>query len=192
MKKILIITGHPSKDSFNYALAASYKSGANSSNASISEINIGELDFNPNLQHGYTERTTLEPDLLEASEKIKEAEHIVWVYPMWWYGHPAIMKGFIDRVFLPDFAFRSSKKGKLPEKLLKGRSARIIVTSDTPRWYDYWFMKSPSINQLKKGTLEFCGIKPVKVTYISPIKHSTDEFRKQQLEKVTLLGQQLK
>jgi len=68
---------------------------------------INELDFNPNLQFGYRKRTELEPDLLKAQELIKWADHLVWIYPVWWGSIPAIMKGFIDRVFLPGFAFQT-------------------------------------------------------------------------------------
>ena len=111
---------------------------------------------------------------------------------MWWYGYPALMKGFIDRVFLPGITFQPITGKAMPEKLLKGKTARIIITADTPKWYDYLFMKSPAINQFKKGTLEFCGIKPVKVTYISTIKDSTSEFRKNWIKKIALLGEKLK
>ena len=187
MKQILIINGHPNRQSFNYALAEAYQTGASKSNAFISQINIADLQFNPNLQYGYHQRMKLEPDLLDAIEKIKKAHHLVWVYPMWWYGYPALMKGFIDRTFLPGITF-NSRKGKLPEKLLKGKTARLIVTSDTPRWFNSLIMKSPAINQLKKGTLEFCGINPVRVTYISPVSYSLPEFRENWLQKITKLG----
>lgn len=191
MKNILLINGHPNQQSFCYALTEAYRTGASRHAIQLSQLNIAQLEFNPNLQYGYSQRMELEPDLLDAIEKIKKADHLVWVYPMWWYGYPAQMKGFIDRAFLPNIAYRS-RKGKLPEKLLKGKTAHIIMTSDTPRWYDYLFLKSPAINQLKKGTLEFCGIHPVKVTYISGVTHSTSEFRENWLKKITALGEQLK
>lgn len=176
---------------YNYALADSYQKGASQSNAIISRIDIGALRFNPNLEFGFQKRTPLEPDLIQALDKIKNADHIVWFYPMWWYGSPAIMKGFIDRVFLPNIAFKYTGK-PFPEKLLKGKTARIVVTADTPRWYDRWIMKRPSINQLKKGTLEFCGIKPVKISYIAPIKNSTDTRRQKWLRRVFELGIKMK
>jgi len=75
---------------------------------------------------------------------------------------------------------------------LKGKPARIIITADTPKWYNYLFMKSPDINQFKKGILEFCGISPVKVTYISPVKNSNIDYREMWLEKISLLGEKLK
>jgi len=192
MKQILIINGHPDKQSYNYALSEAYKEGASKTNAVITQINISGLEFNPNLEFGYRQRTELEPDLLDAIEKIKKANHIVWVFPIWWYGYPALMKGFIDRTFLPGITFDPIEGKALPNKLMKGKSARIIITADTPKWYDYLFMKRPTINQFKKGTLEYCGINPVKVTYIAPIKISSPDYRIKWLNKVILLGEKLK
>ncbi|WP_296312059.1 NAD(P)H-dependent oxidoreductase [Winogradskyella sp. UBA3174] len=192
MKQVLIINGHPDKQSYNYALSEAYLKGASKTDAILTQINIADLDFNPNLEFGYRKRTQLEPDLLEAIEKIKKADHIVWVFPMWWYGYPALMKGFIDRTFLPGITFQPIEGKALPKKLLKGKTARIIITADTPKWYDSLFMKSPAINQFKKGTLKFCGISPVKVTYISPIKVSNIDYKENWLEKITLLGEKLK
>lgn len=93
--KVLIINGHPDKESYNHALASSYKKGAVNSGAEVQEINIGELDFNPNLQFGYRKRTELEPDLVKSQESIKWADHIVWVYPVWW----GFGTRFTERVF---------------------------------------------------------------------------------------------
>ena len=192
MKQVLIINGHPDKESFNYALSEAYLKGVSKTNAIISKINIAELEFNPNLQFGYRKRMELEPDLVLAIEKIKKADHIVWVFPMWWYGYPALMKGFIDRIFLPSITYLPIAGKALPEKLLKGKSARLIITADTPKWYDFLVMKSPAINQFKNGTLKFCGINPVKTTYIASIKNSTSAFRAKWLNKVTLLGESVK
>lgn len=192
MKQILIINGHPDKESFNYALSAAYIKGVNKTDAELTQINISDLDFNPNLRFGYRKRMELEPDLVDAIEKIKKADHIVWIFPIWWGGYPALMKGFIDRTFLPGITFQPIEGKPLPKKLLKGKSARLIITSDTPRWYDFLFMKRPAINQFKKGTLQFCGINPVKVTFISVIKGSTLSFREKWLKKISLLGRNMK
>ncbi len=191
MKNVLIINGHPDKLSFNHALSAAYKEGASKTSAIISEINIGDLKFNPNLEFGYRRRTELEPDLLNGIEKLKQADHIVWVFPMWWSGYPAIMKGFIDRTFLPGITYQPIEGKSFPKKLLKGKTSRVIITSDTPGWYDRIFMHRPAINQFKKGTLKFCGINPVKVTYIAPIKNADQEFLKKWTKKVYLLGEKV-
>ncbi|CAM1352826.1 NAD(P)H dehydrogenase [Tenacibaculum discolor] len=191
MKNILLINGHPDKESFNHALAAAYKKGAEETNAQIEQINIADLNFNPILKFGYRKRTDLEPDLIEALDKIKAANHLVWVFPIWWAGYPAMMKGFIDRAFLPGITFQPVEGKPFPEKLLKDKTSRLIITSDTPSWYDYLFMKRPAIRQFKKGTLEFCGIKPVKTTFLSVIKDSTTEQRNLWLNKVYTLGKNL-
>ena len=83
MKKILIINGHPDKHSFCFGIAEAYKKGALSAGVEVKEVVIRDLVFNPNLQFGYTHRTELEPDLMSAWEKIKWADHLVWIHPVW-------------------------------------------------------------------------------------------------------------
>jgi NAD(P)H dehydrogenase (quinone) len=187
-KKILIINGHPNAASFNFGIAEAYRKGAELSGSEVKEIVIADLQFNPNLQFGYQKRMELEPDLKNAWEKIKWADHLVWIHPVWWSGLPAIDKGFIDRLFLPGFTFERKENSVWWDKLLKGKTAHIITTLDQPGWFYRWFYGRPSINQLKKGTLQFCGVSPVKVTYVGIIKGSTAEARKKWLEKIQNLG----
>ena len=191
-KKILIIKGHPNKVSFNFALAEAYKKGALESGADIQEIIISELDFNPNLEFGYQKIQALEPDLLVALEKIRWAEHIVWVHPVWWGGFPAIMKGFIDRLFVPTIAFKYRPNSIFWDKLFKGRTAHIITTLDQPSWYYRFVYGRPSVNQLRKSILEFCGISPVKVTYVGVIRNSTELQRDKWVQQIFDLGRRLK
>lgn len=191
MRNILIINGHPNKDSFNHALAAAYKEGALKTGAQVAEIRISALNFNPNLQYGYTRRMELEPDLLDSLEKIKAADHLVWIHPTWWGGLPAMMKGFIDRLFLPGIAYKYRENSLWWDKLLKGKTARIITTIDQPAWYYRLVYRSPSVNQLKRSILEFCGIKPVKVTFVGIIKTSTPEKRADWIREIYSMGQKL-
>lgn len=74
------------------------------------------------------------------------------------------------------------------DKLLTGKTARIISTMDQPPWYYYLIYSSPSDRAVKKLTLEFCGIKPVKMTSIGPIRLSKEAFRKSWLDRVEALG----
>ena len=143
------------------------------------------------LKYGYRIPYELEPDLQEAIQKIKEADHIVWFFPMWWYGLPALLKGFIDRTFLPNITFKYQKGKLFPDKLLKGKTSRMVITSDTVSWYHSLFMGKPVINQMKKGVLEFCGIRPVKTTYLGPVKSSTEGQRKKWILLVNKLGEKL-
>ncbi|SFS93141.1 Putative NADPH-quinone reductase (modulator of drug activity B) [Zhouia amylolytica] len=192
MKRILIINGHPDKESFNFGLAEAYKNGAVKSGAEVKEINIRDLDFNPNLQFGYRKRTELEPDLIMVQDHLKWAEHLVWVYPVWWSSVPAMMKGLLDRVLLPGFAFKKRENSLFSDKCLTGKTARLICTLDQPGWYYKLNYGSPSHNALKKGTLHYIGVKKVGITAIGPIRLSKDEFRSKWLKKVESLGSQHK
>ena len=191
MKKIVIINGHPNKESFNSALVHAYEEGALAQQAEIRVIPIGELQFDPNLQYGYQQRMELEPDLIQAWDSILWADHLVWVHPVWWGGIPAVTKGFVDRLFLPGMAYKYRPNSVWWDKLLSGKTAHIITTLDQPGWYYRLFFGRPSVNQLKKSILEFCGIKPVKVTYVGVIRNSTDAQRTKWLDKIKSLGRQL-
>lgn len=188
MKNILIIDGHPNPNSFCAAITEAYLKGAIASGAKTDTIIIRDLNFNPVLQHGYQKRSELENDLVLAQEKIRKADHLVFVHPVWWGGLPAQLKGFIDRTFLPGFGFKYKENSPWWDKLLTGKSAHIITTLDFPYWYYRFVYARPSINQLKKSTLEFCGISPVKVNTFGPIRNSTEEFRKKILLKAEKMG----
>jgi len=192
LKKTLIINGHPNKDSLCFAFAEAYKKGAEANRSIVKTITISELHFDPNLRYGYQKKMELEPDLLAAWELIQWADHLVWLHPVWWGSFPAIMKGFIDRLFLPGLAFKYQKDSIWWDQLLKGKTAHIITTLDQPAWYYSLFFGKPSVNQLKKSILEFCGIKPVKVTYIGVIRSSNEKQRKKWIEKVKYFGSKLK
>lgn len=188
MKNIVIINGHPDRNSFNFALAEAYKKGATESKSAVSEIIVADLDFDPNLQFGYNRRMALEPDLKEAWEKIEKADHLVWIHPVWWGGFPAILKGFIDRLFLPGMAFEYKDDSVWWDKLLKGKTARIITTIDQPGWFYRLFYGSPSVKSLKRSILKFCGIKPVAVNYIGSIRGSSKKQRMNWVNDVYQLG----
>lgn len=193
MKNILLIDAHPDEGRFASALFAAYKKGAEEAGFRISTLTIRDLRFEINLKYGYERRVELEPDLLDAIDALKSCDHMVWFHPVWWGGLPALIKGFIDRTFLPSIMFDYN-----PEKLggmgwdgyLEGKSGRIVTTMDTPSILYRWLYSAPSVNQLKKTTLEFCGVKPVKVTQFAPVKDSKSETRERWVEKVYRLGRQ--
>jgi putative NADPH-quinone reductase len=188
-KKILIINGHPDSESFNAALANAYKQGAIRSGAEIRELCLRELTFNLNLEYGYRKRMELEADLLQAQKLILWAEHLVWVFPVWWGSVPALLKGFLDRTFLPGFAYQKREHSLILDGLLKGKTARIISTIDQPVWYYRLVYARPTFHAMKKLTLELCGIKPVRTTLIGPIRLSKDSFRAGWLQCIERLGE---
>ena len=189
-KKILVILGQPQRRSYGGALAQAYADGARESGAEVKELYLGDLKFNA-CTAGNPQAGELEPDLLHAQEAIKWAEHLVFVYPIWWGTIPALLKGFIERVFLPGFAVNFRKNSPLWDKLLTGRSARLIVTLNTPSWIYRWYFGRPGHNTMKKTILQFCGVDPVHITEVGPLKNSSEEKRQQWIERIRALGARL-
>jgi len=191
-KKILIINGHPNKKGFCAGLSNSYLTGAQKSNADVKLIYLADMEFSPVLRQKNDMSTQLEPDIIMMQEEIKNADHLVFVYPNWWGTYPALLKGFFDRVFLSGFAFKYEKNKIAPVPLLKGKTARVIVTMDTPKWYYCVGYRKPGHNSIKRSILHLCGIRPVRFTTFSPIRTSTEAQRKRWLEKVRKLGELMK
>jgi putative NADPH-quinone reductase len=187
-KRILVILGHPANDSFCGALADSYINGAKAAGNEVQFISLGSLSFDPVLHNGYATIQELESDLVNAQTAITWAQHIVFVYPIWWGAMPALLKGFIDRIFLPGFAFKYRDNSMFWDRLLSGRSAQLLVTMDTPPWYFRWVYRMPGHNQMKRTILEFSGIKPVTITSFGPIKNSSLQKRENWLAQAHTYG----
>ena len=187
-KRILVILGHPSDNSFCRALADSYVKGAETAGNEVQFISLGKLIFDPVLHDGYAKIQHLEPDLISAQSAISWAQHLVFVYPTWWGTMPALLKGFIDRIFLPGFAFKYREGSMLWDRLLAGRSAHLLVTMDSPPWYYRWMVRMPGHNQMKRAILEFSGVKPVAISNFGPIKSSSPQQREKWLAQTTHFG----
>lgn len=187
MKKILILNGHPYDKSLCAALAQKYQEGAENGGFDIKLVNINELKFNPILEGGYTEPMALEPDLEEQQELIKWCDHLVIVTPNWWYGPPALLKGYFDRVLLPGFAFKYGTNGP-PTASLKGRSARVIYTQCAPFILSLLFMKDSFWTTFKTGILGFCGFSPIKRTVFDSVAQADQKKIQKWLDKVYKLG----
>lgn len=175
--RTLIILGHPDKNSFTSKLADAYENGAKEKGGDVMRLNLVELRFDPILRKGYKGPQTLEPDLVEAQRLLKWANHVVFVFPLWWSSPPALLKGFIERVFLPDFAFKWRENSANQDKLLTGRSSRLIMASDTTIVWPIISSFHPAVSMMKKATLEFCGIRPVSVTSFGSLKTANEKKR---------------
>ena len=187
-KRVLVILGHPSTDSFCAALAERYVETAIGAGQDVRVLHLAALCFDPVLHEGYKQIQPLEPDLLKAQADITWAEHLVLVFPVWWGGVPALLKGFLERILLPGFAF-SYRKGKaFPEKLLSGRSACLLVTMDTPPWYYEWVYHMPGLHQVRKTTLAFCGIRSLKSLTFGPILGSSQARQQGWLDQAAALA----
>jgi len=187
-KRILIVVGHPRSGSFCHALAKEYAEGAVSAGAETRVLELDALRFDPILRGGFEGAQPLEEDLGAVQDSILWAGHLVFVYPVWWGTMPALLKGFIDRVFLPGFAFKYRSGSPLWDRLLTGRTAELIVTMDSPPWYYRWLAGQPGHRMMKKTVLEFCGVRPVGITSIGGVRQSTPARREGWLAKARQLG----
>src|SRR3990167_4594607 len=170
MKKVFILLGHPDKDSFNSTLMSDYQKGAEAAGHEVRRMNIGDMQFDPILHHGYRAIQELEPDLKVFQENVRWCDHLVISYPSWWSTMPALLKGLIDRVWLPGFAFKFSPNGIIWERLMKGKSATMVVTSDTMPLIQR-IIFGDTTNELKKGVLWFAGFGPIYVRKFGYLKH---------------------
>lgn len=189
-RKVLLICASPT-DSLGHALASHYAAAARASGHSVRHLDLPQLDFDPVLHRGYQQPQVLEPDLQAAQADILWAEHLVLVTPVWWGSVPALLKGFLDRILLPGFAFRYDGQGR-PERLLGGRSARLLLTMDSPPWYFRWLQKAPAIHQLARATLGFCGVHPVRITCCGPVIGSQPAQHQRWLQQASALGRELR
>ena len=174
-KKIFIWVGHPRENSLSHGMADAFAKSAEANGAEIRRMNLHDMAFDPDLTYGYHSRKEHEPCITEWRENIKWADHLCWAYPVWWGGMPAKAKGLIDRAFLPGFAMEYPEGKIFWEKLLKGRSADVLLTSDAPAWFDRLFYARPATSQAANAILKFSGITPVRVLQVGTVKTASDK-----------------
>jgi NAD(P)H dehydrogenase (quinone) len=189
-RRILVADLHPARVSLSAGLAQAYRKGAEASGHQVRHAALSAMEFNPDFgQSAFRNAPALEPDLERFREDLTWAEHVVLVSPMWWGGLPAKAKGLFDRILLPGYAFDPRQRSAgLPKPLLAGRTARFILTSDTPGWA-FWLMYRRALcHQVQRQILSYVGIRPMKTTHFSPVEHSTDQIRKAWLTEANGLG----
>lgn len=171
-KKIFILLGHPDTQTLSGSFADEYEKGAREAGHEIRRTNIGDIKFDPILHKGYKVIQPMEPDLIQVQVNIKWADHFVIFYPSWWSTMPALLKGLFDRIWLPHFAFQFKKEGigagYFWTRLMKGKSARVFVMSDSnPLMARFIF--GDTTNEIRKCILWFAGF-AVSVKKIGPLK----------------------
>lgn len=183
-QRVLVLLGHTDPQSFCAAMAARYAEAAHAAGHEIRRLDLAALNFDPVLHLGYRQRQTLEPALETVRADLLWADHLVIVFPIWWGAAPARLKGMFDRLLLPGFAFRYRPGKPMPEPLLAGRTAELLVSMDTPPWYYRWVYRDAGIRQIRANVLEFCGIRPVRVWRVGPLISSSAPQRGRWLDQV--------
>lgn len=192
MPVLLLIDGHPdgppAHETLAGALCDAYHAGA-APHAEVTRLELRHLTFDPILRRGYAAPQPLEPDLEAAAAAITAAHHVAWFFPCWWNAPPALVKGFIDRVFTPGFAFRYTAESALPQKLLAGRSARLVTSMDSPWWWHRLVNRSALHVQFLRSTLGFVGFSPLGSNTVYGARTLTPRARDRALAQVRRAGQ---
>lgn len=161
--KHLIIYAHPSQESFNHAILETAAGALKSKGHEVVVRDLYALGFQPVLKPEDTEAMKAgqtPADIKTEQEYIAQADVITFIYPIWWAGLPAIIKGYVDRVFSYGFAYAYGAEGI--DKLLKGKKGLIINTHGTPKEvYDQIGMSEALKLTATTGIFDFTGIESV-------------------------------
>jgi len=189
MKKIYILDGHPRANSLSNSLSEAYAKGAKEAGHEVRLVHLRELAFDPIMRNRYRDNI-LEPDLVAQQENMRWCEHLVVVTSVNWMAAPSLLKGFFDRTITPGFAFKYHKGSLLPipERLLKGRSARVIYTQGGPFYLTSTIGFDAFFKGLKYGTLAFCGFWPVRRTVFTQADQADGAKVKRWFDKAYRLG----
>jgi putative NADPH-quinone reductase len=177
-KRIGLIDGHPdpNPERFCHALAQAYAEAALGAGHEIRRIAVATTDI-PFLRSAHDWANGAPgPEIRAAQETIAWAGHLVIIYPLWLGAMPALLKAFFEQVFRPGFAI-AHEHTKLWPGLLKGKSARIVVTMGMPGWFYRLFFRAHSLKSLERNILKFSGIGPIRETLIGGVEESVDKRR---------------
>lgn len=182
MQKHLIIYANPNQDSFCHAVLEAVLN-AQSENSIVRDLYL--LDFNPILS---LEEINLSPENLPNEIKIeqdliKQADLITLIYPLWWMGFPAIMKGYFDRVLSFGFAYENID-GKSQGKLTNKMQQFIVMGNKLSDYQAKGFDKSLQ-DCLVDGLFNFCGIKDIQHTIIDALHLKSEDEKAQILQNCT-------
>ena len=169
-KLIFIWVGHPKSDSLCNAIGNAYQAGAERTGAEVRRMNLSEMSFDLNFQGSGAAPHPLEPDLRVWQGNISWSDHLLFVHPYWWGAMPTKAKAVLDRALTSGFGYKYHQKGMGWEKLLSGRTADAVITSDTPPLIDTFIYHRPARRVIKNQVLGFCGIKTRNVVQFGSVK----------------------
>lgn len=172
-RRVLVINGNPdpARERLTASLAAAYEEGARAKGHDVKRLDVGALDFSM-LRRAQDFMTEPGEDcILEARNQFLWAEHIVFVFPLWLGGPPALLKGFMEQVGRHEFLLGQGRTG-LPAGKLKGRSTRLIVTMGMPILAYRLLFGGFGVRAFARGILGLAGIRLAGITYFSVLSQA--------------------
>lgn len=191
MPRIAIVQGHPDSTAahFCHALADAYAQGAAAKGHDTRTIDVARLKFPLLGSQAEYESGPLPDTLHQPQADLLWADHFVIIYPLWLGTMPAKLKGFMEQVFRPDVTYKKSEEGQLWTKLLKGKSARIVVTMGMPAPVYRWYFGAHGLKNLQRNILGFVGVKPIRTTLIGMVEGLSAARRARWLSDLRTLGE---
>jgi putative NADPH-quinone reductase len=189
-KRITIIQGHPDpgESRLCHALGWAYEEGAVAAGHEVRTIDVAKLDFMLIRTRKEYEKAPASRDIRDAQEDIRWAEHLVVIYPLWLGTLPALLKGFFEQTFRYGFALDAGARTRLPRQLLKGRSARILVTMGMPAAVYKLYFRAHGLKSLESGILAMSGIKPIRASLFGQVDAASEKRRAGWLAEARRLG----
>ncbi len=189
-RRILIIQGHPdvTETHLGHELAHAYASAATAAGHQVRTATPAQLDFPLLRSQREWESAPLPVTLQKAQDDIAWAQHLVLFFPLWMGDMPALLKGFLEQVARPGFAFRPEQGSPFGQKGLAGRSARVVVTMGMPALVYRFYFRAHSVRSLERNILGFVGIAPVNETLIGRVDQLGEEGRARWLSRLASLG----
>jgi len=193
--KVLIIYSHPWGGSYNYAILQNMVEGLKKSGHSFDLIDLNKEKFDPVFKKEelalYNKGGYLDPKIKKYQEKINNSNHLIFIYPTWWGFTPAILKGFIDKVFLKKWAYYIHPNYKVEKYLTFIKSATIITTMNSPWIFYFLFLKPAIIFLFGRNFLKLCGIKKIKFLILNNINGKSKSGRERFLKRVKKYGERI-
>ena len=189
-QRIVLIQGHPDAGAPHlcHALAEAYAKGAIEAGHEVRQIDVATIDFALLRSQHEWELGLLPARLRPAQDDISWARHIVLFFPLWLGDMPALLKGFLEQVARPGFAFTTEGSNPFGRKGLTGRSARVVVTMGMPAIVYRWYFRAHSVKSLERNILGLVGIAPVRETLIGMVDRLGEDGVQEWLLKLRRLG----
>lgn len=189
-RRIVLIQGHPDAlmPHLGHALEDAYAQGAEAGGNEVRRVAVAQLDFPLLRSEQAWKDGALPAALTQAQTDIAWAQHIVLFFPLWLGDMPALLKGFLEQVARPGFAFQPQGDKLFAKKGLTGRSARVVVTMGMPTLLYRWYFRAHSVKSLERNILGFVGISPVNETLIGMVDKLGDAGVQKWQDKLRKLG----
>ena len=188
--KVAVVFNHPYEGSYCNAILESVKSGLQKANHELDIIHLDKENFNPVMTaedlKAFRDKKPVDLKVIEYKKRLEQADHLVFIFPIWWELMPALMKGFIDKVIFPGVAYDyvNGSNTRMKPLMTNIKGVTVITTMNTPRILYRLIFGNAVQKALMRGTFWKLGYKNRKWISLNMVKSVSDEKRKSWLSKI--------